>query len=673
MVQELALAHDLSYVNSQRLLLDGAAAPQSAVAPQSAQAPAAAAPSTKVQDPADPPQPPATAAPALSAAQASAIAAGAVVDVATMVARGKATNGLALVRPCGSHVSRRGDGQCDGDGVFNAMAVAARAVQKRGAARRVLVFDWAVAPGRGVQEITYDDATILSFSIHSEEVRERAWIQCDHPTCQKWRLLPIGVSASDVGAGQWFCDMNPDTKHNWCGAPEQVKAPDNAEEDGGITSDAENVGRGKGQGRTVNLAWPKGGMGDGDYIHAVSRLLLPIAYDFRPDLILVGSRFDAAEGAHTTADTRMQHKLNGEGFAHLLALLQPVAPGRTVLVCEGGNNIRATADALGRCVSVLRGEHPPRMRTGLRPRHACGERAVATFCATVLAGIYLSNVCPCRNIEAQRRGSVVAVSRTAEAVEPWWKGVDHETPADSDGDADNDATLAAPKGQPPPAKPPENTKRQEDAAPGRQPGAPSKRGSEAGAPACEPPAGTKKRKVVAADAKAPPLGAVVQLADGRQGVLRGTGHGYLQIELPAATSGGGQGGQVVNVRSSEMVAQSSSGRARPEEQLGETGAGPAEARKVVTLLDGRRGSVVRSGHGYVRVALDDGSEISTRVADLVRKAATLGTFWHPCAITSFPLSLSSACADVCLSLVRSPLSIDAKRRSEQRQLLGRSA
>ena len=46
----------------------------------------------------------------------------------------------------------------------------------------------------------------------------------------------------------------------------------------------------------MNLAWPVGGMGDGDYLHAVTRLLLPIAYDFSPDLILVGPGFDAALG-----------------------------------------------------------------------------------------------------------------------------------------------------------------------------------------------------------------------------------------------------------------------------------------------------------------------------------------------------------------------------------------
>ena len=41
---------------------------------------------------------------------------------------------------------------------------------------------------------------------------------------------------------------------------------------------------------------PKGGMGDADYMAAFSQLVLPIAHEFCPQLVLVSSGFDAAVG-----------------------------------------------------------------------------------------------------------------------------------------------------------------------------------------------------------------------------------------------------------------------------------------------------------------------------------------------------------------------------------------
>ena len=40
-------------------------------------------------------------------------------------------------------------------------------------------------------------------------------------------------------------------------------------------SDAETVGKtGKSEGKNVNLTWPANGMGDADYVHAATKLLL---------------------------------------------------------------------------------------------------------------------------------------------------------------------------------------------------------------------------------------------------------------------------------------------------------------------------------------------------------------------------------------------------------------
>ena len=56
------------------------------------------------------------------------------------------------------------------------------------------------------------------------------------------------------------------------------------------------VGRGSGKGYTINVPWTAMGMGDADYVTAFEHLLVPIAKEFAPNLILVSAGFDAAAG-----------------------------------------------------------------------------------------------------------------------------------------------------------------------------------------------------------------------------------------------------------------------------------------------------------------------------------------------------------------------------------------
>ena len=62
------------------------------------------------------------------------------------------------------------------------------------------------------------------------------------------------------------------------------------------TGDANEVGYGPGTGYTVNVAWPRAGMTDGDYLAAFMHIVLPIAYEYRPSLIIVSAGYDAALG-----------------------------------------------------------------------------------------------------------------------------------------------------------------------------------------------------------------------------------------------------------------------------------------------------------------------------------------------------------------------------------------
>lgn len=47
-----------------------------------------------------------------------------------------------------------------------------------------------------------------------------------------------------------------------------------------------SCGEGKGTGFSVNIPWPGPGMDDGDYIYAFQKIVMPIARQFNPDLVI---------------------------------------------------------------------------------------------------------------------------------------------------------------------------------------------------------------------------------------------------------------------------------------------------------------------------------------------------------------------------------------------------
>jgi histone deacetylase 6 len=164
-------------------------------------------------------------------ARAAHLAAGGLVDLCREVAAGRLANGLALLRPPGHHAEAdRAMGFC----LFNNVAVAARAVQAAGLARRVLIVDWDLHHGNGTQHSFWEDPTVLYFSTHQ---------------------FPFYPGTGAI----------------------------------------EEIGGGAGRGFTINVPW-EGGMGDAEYLAAFDEVLLPIARAFAPDLVLVSAGFDAALG-----------------------------------------------------------------------------------------------------------------------------------------------------------------------------------------------------------------------------------------------------------------------------------------------------------------------------------------------------------------------------------------
>lgn len=53
------------------------------------------------------------------------------------------------------------------------------------------------------------------------------------------------------------------------------------------------MGEGLGAGYNINVPWEGGGVGDADYFAVWDHILLPVAKEFDPDLIIISAGFDA--------------------------------------------------------------------------------------------------------------------------------------------------------------------------------------------------------------------------------------------------------------------------------------------------------------------------------------------------------------------------------------------
>ena len=95
-------------------------------------------------------------------------------------------------------------------------------------------------------------------------------------------------------------------------------------------------------------------MGDADYFLAFSRVLVPVAMEFRPELVIISAGFDSGKG-----DPWGECNVTPNGFANLTAMLMNISRGRLVMVLEGGYNLKTVSHSLAACVGVLRGHMPP--------------------------------------------------------------------------------------------------------------------------------------------------------------------------------------------------------------------------------------------------------------------------------------------------------------------------
>jgi acetoin utilization deacetylase AcuC-like enzyme len=174
--------------------------------------------------------------------------------------------------------------------LFNNVAVAARYAIGSRACERVMVFDWDVHHGNGTNDIFHSSNQVLFVSIHQSP------------------LYPGTGPAGDVGSGD-------------------------------------------GEGYTINLPVPPGS-GDAVFVSLVRQVVVPLALQFKPQLLLLSAGYDAHRG-----DPLANCEVSEDGFAAMTALVREActslgAPIGAVL--EGGyalgplsRSVAATLEELG--------------------------------------------------------------------------------------------------------------------------------------------------------------------------------------------------------------------------------------------------------------------------------------------------------------------------------------
>jgi acetoin utilization deacetylase AcuC-like enzyme len=217
-------------------------------------------------------------------------AAGAPLTAIDAIMKGEVDNAYCLVRPPGHHALPN---QAMGFCLFNNIAVAARYAIGHHGLERVMIVDYDVHHGNGVQDIFYSDPRVLYFSIHQAP------------------FYP-GTGLSD------------------------------------------ERGEGAGLGTTINVPLPAG-TGFETYEPVFRQVLSPAADRFNPQLILVSAGFDAhwndplgGMNISTAGFARLTEIL--------IDLAKMLCDGRIILVQEGGYSLDAMGACVATCINFLLGD-----------------------------------------------------------------------------------------------------------------------------------------------------------------------------------------------------------------------------------------------------------------------------------------------------------------------------
>ncbi|KAI7826446.1 hypothetical protein BX661DRAFT_33788 [Kickxella alabastrina] len=144
------------------------------------------------------------------------LSAGGLLSLCHEVVSGRLDSGFAIVRPPGHHACKsKAMGFC----LLNNIAIAIEDILLNGLAERIMVVDWDIHHGNGIQDIFIRNPNVLYCSLHRYD------------------------------GGDFYPASNE--------------------------GNMDKVGKDAGRGFNINIPWVTSGMGDGDYLYAFNQLIIP--------------------------------------------------------------------------------------------------------------------------------------------------------------------------------------------------------------------------------------------------------------------------------------------------------------------------------------------------------------------------------------------------------------
>ena len=184
-------------------------------------------------------------------------------------------------------------GQGMGFCLFNNVAIAAAYAIKHYKLSRILIIDWDLHHGNGTQHSFYRDRRVLYFSTH------------------QYPYYP--------GTGAFG-----------------------------------EVGEGEGKGFTVNIPLSTG-HGDAEYYKIFKKVLLPIALEYKPELVMVSAGFDTY-----FKDPLGGMEVTSAGYATMTQVILDIAEacsdGKLLITLEGGYNLGGLRDGVRSVIKQLSGQ-----------------------------------------------------------------------------------------------------------------------------------------------------------------------------------------------------------------------------------------------------------------------------------------------------------------------------
>ena len=199
------------------------------------------------------------------------LAAGAGPTAIRAIMAGEITNAYCLHRPPGHHAE---PDEAMGFCIYSNAAIAARYALDAGGLSRVAIVDWDAHHGNGTQAALWEDGRALTISLHQD-----------------------GCFPPDSGA-------------------------------------TDEIGGAAAAGANINIPLPPGS-GEGAYLSAFDRVVLPALDAFKPDLIIVACGFDAG-GHDPLARMMLTSGSYREMTGRIMTAASALCDGRLVMLHEGG-------------------------------------------------------------------------------------------------------------------------------------------------------------------------------------------------------------------------------------------------------------------------------------------------------------------------------------------------